>query len=364
MQSDLPDPSQPRPRYRRALTSLDALVDAGFVAPADLANLAEVARRYAVAVTPEMVELINPADQTDPIARQFVPTPAEANVLEDELTDPIGDDAHCPVPGIVHRYPDRALLKLTTVCPVYCRFCFRREMVGPGHEGLLADARLEAALAYLRATPAVREVIVTGGDPLVLSARRIGEVTRAIAGIPHVDSLRWHSRVPMVAPRRIDSTLVAALGSGGKQVRVAVHANHPAEFTADARAALARLSAGGIGLVSQSVLLAGVNDRAEVLADLMRAFVVAGVTPYYLHQLDLAPGTSHFRVPIRDGLALMRMLARAPGLTRLPRYVLDIPGGYGKIALDSGAVSALGAGLYLVTDRLGAQHRYRDPAHV
>ena len=226
---------------------------------------------------------------------------ASCSQLPGEQADPLDEARLSPVAGVVHRYPDRVLLKLTHVCPVYCRFCFRREVVGPGGPQALAGKALETALAYIAATPAIWEVILTGGDPLMLSPRRIGEVTRRLCAIPHVKVLRWHTRVPVVDPGRVTGELVAALRADGRAVYVALHANHARELTDAARSACARLADAGIPLLGQTVLLKGVNDDAETLAALMRAFVEARIKPYYLHHLDAAPGTSHFRVSIAEG---------------------------------------------------------------
>ncbi|HVZ14051.1 MAG TPA: lysine-2,3-aminomutase-like protein [Bauldia sp.] len=305
------------------------LAAAGLIAVSDVPALEDVAARYAVAVTPAMAAIIDRADPVDPIARQFIPDARELETTPDELADPIGDRAHEVAPGLIHRYPDRVLLKLVSSCAVYCRFCFRRETVGQG-EGL-SPADLAAALDYIRATPAVFEVIVSGGDPLVASPRRLAALVREIAAIPHVELVRFHTRVPVVAPERVTPDLVAALKAEGVATWVAIHANHPRELTEDARAALAALADAGIPLVSQSVLLRGVNDDVETLAQLMRAFLAARVKPYYLHHADLAPGTAHFRTTIEEGQALVRALrGRVSGLAQ-PAYVLDIPGGHGKV---------------------------------
>jgi lysine 2,3-aminomutase len=323
------------------------------------AALAQVAARYATAITPAMQGLIDPRDLLDPIARQFVPSADEATGADDESADPIGDHAHSPIEGVVHRYDDRALLKLTHVCPVYCRFCFRREMVGPGRTAALSPQALDRAIDYIAATPALWEIILTGGDPLILSPRRLGEVTRRLSAIEHVKVLRWHTRVPVVAPERITAELVAALKAEGASTWVALHANHPRELTPAARAAIARLVDAGIPLVSQSVLLRGINDDPETLEALMRAFVEARVKPYYLHHLDRAPGTSHFRISIARGQELaLRLHDRASGLCQ-PSYVLDIPGGHGKAPLRAASVHACEDG-YRVRTRTGAYQRYRE----
>lgn len=315
----------------RTLRRTSELIERGLAPEAARAALDAVGARYAVAITPEMAALMATSDPRDPIALQFVPDAAELTTLPDELEDPIGDQPHAPVKGIVHRYPDRVLLKPTHACPVYCRFCFRREMVGPGGEALDA-AELQAALAYVRARPGIREVILSGGDPLILSARRLGEIMRGLDAIPHLEIVRIHSRVPLVDPERITAELVAALATA-KALFVVLHANHPREFTPAGRAACARLISAGIPMLSQSVLLRGVNDDVATLEALMRAFLAARIKPYYLHQLDRAPGTARFRVPIAEGQALMRALrGRVSGLAQ-PSYVLDIPGGHGKVPI-------------------------------
>ena len=321
------------------------------------AELEHVARKYAVAVSPHLLSLVDPCDPKDPIARQFLPAPEELKTLPEELADPIGDAAHSPVTGIVHRHPDRVLFKIVAACPVYCRFCFRREMIGPGMENALSRDDFEAALAYIAGHPEIWEVIPTGGDPFVLSPRRIAELTGRLARIAHVKVVRWHTRVPVTDPERVSDALVAALHAPGATAYVAVHANHPREFSSPARQAIARLVDGGIPLVSQSVLLRGVNDDVETLAALMRAFVENRIKPYYLHHPDLAPGTSHFRLGIEEGLALMRALRmRLSGLA-MPAYMLDIPGGFGKVPLESDCVEKTGAG-FRVRDGRGDWHPY------
>ncbi len=348
-------PARPS-RTERTLRTAEDLVAAGLIAPPAAADATKVGARYAVAVSPAMAALMAGRGKDDPVARQFLPDPRELDIQRQERADPIGDEAHSPVKGIVHRYPDRVLLKIVHACPVYCRFCFRREMVGPEGLGALDAAELEAALAYVAARPEIFEVILTGGDPMVLSARRAREVTRAIAAIPHVKVIRWHTRVPVVAPERITPDYARALRAPGKAVYVAVHANHAREFTADAERALALLADAGIALVSQSVLLRGVNDAAETLADLMRAFVANRVKPYYLHHPDMAPGTAHFRLSIAEGQALMAQLrGRLSGLAQ-PTYVLDIPGGEGKVPVGP---TYLGDGD--VADWRGRRHPY--PPH-
>jgi lysine 2,3-aminomutase len=306
------------------------LVARGLAPAADLADLEKVASRYAVAVTADIAALIEPGDPGDPIARQFIPSAEELVAQPGENADPIGDHAHSPVAGIVHRYPDRVLFKLVHVCAVYCRFCFRREMVGPGKENSISPAAYRGALDYIRAHPEIWEVILTGGDPLMLSPRRLAEVMADLAAIDHVRIVRIHTRMPVADPARISGEMIAALRVEGATTWVALHANHARELTDKARAACAGIIDAGIPMVSQSVLLRGVNDDAATLEALMRAFVECRIKPYYLHHGDLAPGTAHLRTTLAHGQELMRNLrGRVSGLCQ-PDYVLDIPGGHGK----------------------------------
>lgn len=320
------------------LRDVAALQAASLTVPENAAALARVAKRYAVAITPDMARLIDRSDPADPIARQFVPSTDELVDAPGERADPIGDSAHSPVPGVVHRYADRALLKVISTCPVYCRFCFRREMVGPGREPPLTAETLDAALAYIAAQEAIREVILTGGDPFMLSPRRARVLVERLAAMPHIRTMRWHTRVPVVDPGRVTPEFVHAIAAPSQAVWVAIHANHPRELTEQADAAIARMRRAGIALVSQSVLLKGVNDDVDTLAALMRGLMERGVKPYYLHHADMAPGTSHFRTSIAEGQALMRALhARISGLA-MPTYILDIPGGVSKAPLTPGYV--------------------------
>jgi lysine 2,3-aminomutase len=256
----------------------------------------------------------------------LVPDPAELDIRPDETADPIGDDAHSPVAGLVHRYPDRVLLKLVNVCAVYCRFCFRRATIGPGKANALSEPALAAALAYIAAHAEIWEVILSGGDPLVLSPRRLAAVMKRIGAVDHVKIVRVHTRVPAADPGRITPTLVRALKASGKTTYVVLHANHARELTPAARAACARIIDAGVPMLAQSVLLKGVNDAADTLGALMRAFVECRIKPYYLHHLDRAPGTAHFRTTMAHGRDLMRTLrTRYSGLCQ-PSYVIDTPG--------------------------------------
>ncbi len=340
------------------LTTPAALAELGFIAPERLTALQLVAARYAVAITAHSAELIDHDDPADPIALQFLPNEAELHGQPGDMTDPVGDAVHSPVAGVVHRYPDRVLLMPTHTCVTYCRFCFRRETVGPGHAQALSPEDLDAAFAYISQRPAIWEVILTGGDPLILSPRRLGLIMDRLAQIDHVKVVRLHTRVPAVDPARISGALVAALKRANKAVYVALHANHPRELTAVVRAACARMIDAGIPMLSQTVLLRGVNDNAQTLSELMRAFVETRIKPYYLHQSDLAPGTAHLRANLCDGQALMReMRGSLSGLCQ-PTFVLDIPGGHGKVPVGPTYCQDALDGTARVEDPWGITHIY------
>jgi lysine 2,3-aminomutase len=341
------------------LVPLDAedMIERGLVAPERIEEIRQVARQYSVAVTDDMAALIDTADPNDPIAAQFVPNGTELETTDQELADPIGDDRWSPVPGIVHRYPYRLLLKPTLLCPVYCRFCFRREAVGKT-PAILQPEALARAYDYIRQRPEIWEVIVTGGDPFILGPRRLSEIVQTLDAVSHLGVIRFHTRVPIVDPARVTARLLAAL-SAEKALWVVVHANHPRELTAAAKEAVARLVRAGIPVLSQTVLLRGINDDAAVLEALFRGLVAMRVKPYYLHHADLARGTAHFRTGIASGQRLVAGLrGRVSGLCQ-PTYVLDIPGGYGKVSIAPNAIRAGGGvGGWIIEDSAGVEHPY------
>jgi lysine 2,3-aminomutase len=348
-------------KHIRTLRTAGHIIEEGYARPDERAALEKVAARYAVALPPALAELIDRNDPNDPIARQFVPDVAELDSRPNELLDPIGDDAHSPVEGIVHRYPDRVLLKLTHVCAVYCRFCFRREMVGPDKPNAKSNIKsrdaLAAALDYIRTHRDIWEVILTGGDPLILSPRRLRETMKELAAIDHVKIVRIHTRVPIADPDRMTPELVRAMKIDGKATYVALHVNHARELSQQARVGVARMADAGIPLLAQTVLLKGVNDNAEALGALMRALVECRIKPYYLHHGDLAPGTSHLRTDIATGQALMKELrGRVSGLCQ-PTYVLDIPNGHGKSPIGPNYLERVG-GDCSVEDFNGQRHIY------
>ena len=348
-----------------AISALETrgLLGGGQLPDAERAQLEAVARRYSVALSPAVVQTIDESKLADdPVARQYLPDIRELDTTSNDRADPIGDEVHTVRPGLVHRYPDRVLLKATGVCPVYCRFCFRREMVGANAERPLSLEQFEEIFKYIAQHPEIWEVVVSGGDPLVLSDARIARILAGLSRAPHVRVIRFHSRVPVVQPERITEELTAILRGSSATVYVAVHANHANEFSAAARAACARLIDAGIPLVSQSVLLRGVNDSLQTLGELMRCFVEQRITPYYLHQLDLAPGTSHFRVPLERGRALLRELRGTYSGLCQPNYVVDLPGGYGKVPVGPSYVDS-SEQMIRIEDVHGSLHQYPPAAN-
>lgn len=305
------------------------------------------------------LDLIDWSDPNDPLRRQVLPLPDEQVVLPDDLRDPIGDESHSPVPGLVHRYPDRVLFLLTTACTVHCRFCFRREFIGKPIRALRAD-HFEGAIAYIQAHPEIWEVILSGGDPLIFPDAYLERVLRRLREIPHLRIIRIHSRAPAILPQRITPDLVE-IARGFGPTYLVVHVNHPREVTPAFTHHVGRLIDRGVPVLSQSVLLRGVNDRIETLTALFRCLVEARVRPYYLHQLDRAPGTNHFRVPIAEGLRLVRGLrGHISGLCQ-PTYMLDIPGGHGKVPLTAAYVHLRDERRYEVTNHLGERFIYDEP---
>jgi lysine 2,3-aminomutase len=334
------------------------LARAGLVAESQVVALDAVGTEYSIAIPSGLAALIDPADPADPIARQFVPDPAELIRADDELDDPIGDETHSPIRGLVHRYPDRVLLMPTLACPVYCRYCFRRDRVGRA-AGTPTAADLEVAYRYIEEHPEIREVILTGGDPLSLSDARLARIVARLNAIPHLNNLRIHTRVPVILPDRVTDGLIAALTSD-IPVWMALHTNHARELTDDVAAACDRLTRAGIPLLSQTVLLKGVNNTVDALTDLMRRLIALKVKPYYLHHPDRARGTAKFRLTLEEGRALVSALrGNISGLCQ-PTYVVDIPGGHGKASAQDVTADGALPGRWNLRDFRGQTHDYAD----
>lgn len=317
--------------------------------------------QYDVGVTDHVLSRIGEAvpPYDDPVARQYIPSARELDVKDYEQNDPIGDDERSPVKGVIHRYPDRVLLKVSNICAVYCRYCFRKEMIGVGSDHL-SDHDFFKAIDYIRMNPNIWEVILTGGDPLILSARRLQKIMDALNDIDHVKIIRIHTRIPIVNPSKINETILSVLDGFSKTIQMVVHVNHSQEISDDVRRLILSIRQQNVSIFSQSVLLRGVNDDANILDRLFRDLILMHVTPYYLHHLDRAKGSSHFYVSLDRGQDIMNDLRGRISGTALPKYVLDIPGGYGKIPVNSDFVRRMRDGVYCLTDYQGRCHEYRE----
>lgn len=312
-----------------------------------------------VSVTPYYLGLCHPTDAACPIRRQCIPSASEADEVPGDLRDPLGEEAHEVAPELVRRYPDRALLLATDRCGVYCRFCTRSRMVGDGG-GARSLRTLEPAFAYLEAHPEVRDVIVSGGDPLVAATARIAAILDRLARIESVRWVRVASRTPVTLPQRITPALCEALRRH-PSVWLMTHFNHPRELTEASRAAVGRLVDAGIPVMNQTVLLRGVNDDAETLEGLFTGLVEARVRPYYLLQMDPVRGTGHLRTPLQRGIALLEALqGRVSGLA-LPKLIVDTPGGRGKVPVGPDYVVERGAGRTVLRTFRGERVAYVDP---
>lgn len=308
-----------------SLCSARQLADAGLLAEQDVPAMDALLARYKLRLPRYYAGLIDRADPDCPIRRQAIPSLAEGTDRPDLVPDPLADLAHQPAPRITHRYEDRALLHLTSNCSMYCRYCFRKSLLNE----LAADlfgGELRAALEYLGAHPEIREVILSGGDPLLARDAVLDEAIAALSAMPHLKRLRIHTRVPVTFPVRLTAPLARALTRHRLPVVIVTHFNHPREVTPESRAACGRLREAGTTLLNQSVLLRGVNDDADTLAALSEALFTAGILPYYLHHPDRAAGTGHFDVSRERGLALHRALRTRLSGYLVPRYVVDLPG--------------------------------------
>lgn len=359
-------PADWRWQLRHSISSVEQLSQRLSLTPEEQQGAERAASQgFPIGITPYYFGLIDPADASCPIRRQVVPSAAEAHEVRGDLRDPLGEEAHSPAPELVQRYPDRALLLVTDQCAVYCRFCTRSRMVGSG-EGPRPDQRLEPALDYLRAHPEVRDVILSGGDLLTMATSRIQRVVESVRAIPSVETIRLATRVPVVLPMRIDAELLDALRPL-HPLWVMTHFNHPKELTSEARAALNRLADAGFPVMNQSVLLRGVNDRAETLEALFRGLIRERARPYYLLQADPVRGTGHLRTPLDVGLAIMDQLqGRLTGIA-MPKFIVDTPGGMGKVpVLPEWVVSRRAAtdtapGSTTLRTWRGAEVEYIDP---
>lgn len=315
-----------------------------------------------IGVNPYYASLLDRENPEQPLRRTVVMRSAEYDQSRGEADDPLGEDAHSPVPGLVHRYPDRVLFLVTGTCPVYCRYCTRSRMVGfPGGEYRFDTSQWERAIKYIEDTPSIRDVLVSGGDPLLLADDRLEWLLTRLRRIPHVEFLRIGSKVPSTLPQRITPSLVRVL-KRMHPLWISIHFAHPAELTPEVAQACARLADAGIPLGSQTVLLSGVNDDAETLRKLFQGLLRIRVRPYYLYQCDPVSGSAHFKVPVQRGLELMQSLRGHTTGYAVPTYVIDLPGGGGKVPLLPEYVEGREGDDLLLRNFEGRLFRYPDAA--
>jgi lysine 2,3-aminomutase len=340
-----------------SLKTVDDLKNYGFISEEEVHIYRKVTEKFNVLIPPSMLNLMLQESNEGSIRQQFLPSLQELIETNSELSDPTGDNTHEVVKGVIHRYPDRCLLKVASVCPIYCRFCFRKELIGPRKDSL-TRAELQMAYDYIRSQSGIWEVILTGGEPFILKPKKIADIVNSLASIEHVEIIRIHTRVPVVDPARISLDLIQALKSN-KTVYVVLSANHPNEFTPEMEKACARLVNAGIPMLSQTVLLKGINNDVDILSRLMKLFVKNRIKPYYLHHPDLAKGTSHFRLTIEEGQQLVRDLQRKISGLCQPTYMLEIPGGHGKMTIGPCYAEKKGAS-WFIEDHHGNAHRYQE----
>ena len=358
--ADVPDAQWRDWRWQLAhmLTSADELAAVVALSPEERAGLAAAASLFRFGLTPYYASLMDPVHASCPIRLQAIPRALEADVREEELRDPLGEDSHRAAPAIVHKYPDRVLFLVVDRCGIYCRHCNRRRLVG-GDEPP-TSAELEAGLAYIARTPRVRDVLLSGGDPLLLSTRRLAHLLGRLRAIPHVETIRIGTRLPVVCPMRVDDELCAALRAH-HPVFVNTHFNHVKELTPEARAACEKLADAGVPVGNQTVLLRGVNSSVRSLRALMRGLLRARVRPYYLFQGDTVIGTDHLRTPVEAAQELYRGLRGWMNGMAVPMLVLDAPGGGGKVPIVPSYLESLDADRVVVRTYRGARVEYPQP---
>jgi len=346
-------------QMKNRITRLDQINQVINLTPAEEEGLKNAKGRMAMAVTPYWATLIDPDDPNCPIRRQCVPTASEFKVGPYEMTDPCGEDNDSPAPHLVHRYPDRVLLLATDACAMYCRHCTRRRLVGNEEQNDNSVSRWDKAIEYIRSNKKVRDVLISGGDPLTLEDEVLGELLRKLRAIPHLEFLRLGTRVPVTLPQRITEGLIATLKKSAP-VWMSIHFNHPKEITRRTRIACDMLSEAGIPLGSQTVLLQGINDRPSTMRKLMHDLLRIRVRPYYIYQCDLVRGTQHFRTPVSAGINIIEKLRGHTSGYGVPTYVIDAPGGGGKIPISPNYILSQAKGKYVLRNYEGTVYTYLE----
>lgn len=329
------------------------------VSEREKAEITAVLHLFRMAVTPYYLSLIHPSDPDDPIRKQCIPSILETVPCEHDLSDPLNEDGDSPVPHVVHRYPDRVLFLVTMECSEYCRHCTRRRMVGET-DRIISGEELENALAYIRAHEEIRDVLISGGDPLTMETGRLEEIIRRLRDIRHVDIIRIGTRVPVVMPMRVDQALLDMLKKY-QPIWINTHFNHPNEITPASEKACQMIADAGIPLGNQTVLLRGVNDSLPVMKELMLKLVHNRVRPYYLYQCDLSRGISHFRTPVETSIDIIHGLQGYISGFAVPKYVIDAPGGGGKVPVCYDYVVSRDDKEYVLENYAGNIYRYPQP---
>jgi lysine 2,3-aminomutase len=349
----------PRWQLRHRVDTLAELESLLNLSDVERAGVLLAGHKLAMSITPHFFNLIDRDDPDCPIRRQVIPRLEEGWTAPEELADPCGEDTHMPVPGLVHRYPDRVLFLVTDRCASYCRYCTRSRVVsGVGEQHL--ETQWEAAFRYLERTPQVRDVLLSGGDPLLFPDDRLDRILTRLRAIPHIQFVRIGTRIPIFLPQRITPELCAMLKKH-HPLFISVHSNHPRELTSEVRDALGRLADAGIPLGNQSVLLRGVNDSVEVQRSLVHKLLMCRVRPYYLYQCDLINGSSHLRTPVADGIAIIDGLRGHTTGYAIPQFVIDGPGGGGKIPLNPEYIIDTAPGKVTLRNYEGQVFEYPDP---
>ena len=348
-------------QLKNRITSLDQLKKVLTLTADELHAVANL--RLPLSITPYYASLLHPDDPNQALRRSVVPVSAELTISPGESADPLHEEADSPAPGLVHRYPDRVLFLVTSFCSTNCRYCTRSRIVGKHSRCGLGMAQWEKAIAYIEQTPQIRDVLLSGGDPLTLPDTRLEWLLTRLRRIPHVEVIRLGTKTPMVLPQRITPALVRML-KRFHPLWLSIHCTHPAELTEEAIAACHRLADAGIPLGSQTVLLAGINDDATVMTQLMQGLMRMRVKPYYLYQCDPIIGSAHFRTPVRNGLAIYEAMRGYTSGYAVPNYVIDAPGGGGKIPLLPETVVAMGEGRVILKNYEGKLFSYPDTALV
>jgi len=346
-------------QLRHRITSLEQMKEIIELTPEEIEGIKHSKGRLALAVTPYFASLMDPINPNCPIRRQAIPRIEEIHLSKNEMVDPLGEDKHSPVPGLVHRYPDRVLLLVTDQCAVYCRYCTRRRLVG-SHERSITQGNFEEVLKYLKSHRKVRDVLLSGGDPLLLENERLEEILGRLRALPHIELLRIGTRVPVTLPQRITGGLVRMLKKY-HPLMISIHFTHPKEITETVRRACSELADGGIPLGSQTVLLKGINDKPYIMKKLVQELLKIRVRPYYIYQCDLAMGTEHFRTSVATGIQIIEKLRGHTTGYAVPTYVVDAPGGGGKIPLQPDYLVTRGKGKIVLRNYEGKVFEYPEP---